>query len=94
MGSFNRDTMAKAARAEGPRSRLLLLLTAVLINKMIFNSVFRIRSRSRIRIHRTHMFLSLQDPDPLVKGMDPVPDPDPSVIMQKIVRKTFIPYIF
>ncbi len=35
----------------------------------------------RIRIHRIHMFLGLQDPDPLVRGMDP--DPDPSIIMQK-----------
>ncbi len=35
----------------------------------------------RIRIHRIHMFLGLPDPDPLVRGMDP--DPDPSIIMQK-----------
>jgi len=45
----------------------------------------------RIRIHRIHVFLGLQDPDPnpLVRGMDPDPDPaldpdpDPSIIMQK-----------
>jgi hypothetical protein len=43
----------------------------------------------RIRIHRIHMFLGLQDPDPLVRGLDPDPDPalgpdpDPSIIMQK-----------
>jgi hypothetical protein len=39
--------------------------------------------RIRIRIHRIHMCLGLQDPDPdpLVRGMDP--DPDPSIIMQK-----------
>jgi hypothetical protein len=33
------------------------------------------------------MFLGLQDPDPLVRGMDPDPDPaldpDLSIIMQK-----------
>jgi hypothetical protein len=33
------------------------------------------------------MFLGLPDPDPLVRGMDPDPnpalDPDPSIIMQK-----------
>ncbi len=33
------------------------------------------------------MFLDLLDPDPLVRGMDPDPDPaldpDPSIIMQK-----------
>jgi hypothetical protein len=36
----------------------------------------------RIRIH---MFLGLLDPapDPLVRGMDPDPDLDPSIIMQK-----------
>jgi hypothetical protein len=39
----------------------------------------------RIRIHRIHMFLGLQDPDadPLVRGMDLDPDPDPSITMQK-----------
>jgi hypothetical protein len=36
----------------------------------------------RIRI-RIHMFLGLQDPDPLVRGMDLDPAPDPSIIMQK-----------
>ncbi len=36
----------------------------------------------RIRL-RIHMFLSLPDPDPLVRGMDPAPAPDPSIIMQK-----------
>ncbi len=43
--------------------------------------VFRIR----IRIHRSHMFLGLPDPDQLVRGMDPdpAPVPDPSIIMQK-----------
>ena len=34
----------------------------------------------RIRIH---MFLSLLDLDPLVRGMDPDPDLDPSNIKQK-----------
>ncbi len=33
----------------------------------------------RIRIHRIHMFLGLLDPDPLVRGMDP--DPDPSIFI-------------
>jgi hypothetical protein len=43
----------------------------------------------RIRIHRIQVFLGLPDPDPLVRAMDPdpdpavVPDPDPSIIMQK-----------
>jgi hypothetical protein len=36
---------------------------------------------------RIHMFLGLPDPDPLVRGIDPDPDPaldpDPSIIMQK-----------
>jgi hypothetical protein len=39
--------------------------------------------RIRIRIHQIHMFLGLLDtyPDPLVRGMDP--DPDPFIIKQK-----------
>ncbi len=37
----------------------------------------------RIRIHRIHMFLGLPDPDLTVRGMDPAPDPDPSINMQK-----------
>ncbi len=57
-----------------------------------YEAVLRIRFRiHRIRIHRIHVFLGLQDPDPdqLVRGMDPDPDPaldpdpDPSIIMQK-----------
>jgi hypothetical protein len=35
----------------------------------LLKTVFRIR----IRIHRIHMFLG--HPDPLVRGMDPDPDP-------------------
>jgi hypothetical protein len=31
--------------------------------------------RIRIWIHRIHMILGLPDPDPLVRGMDPDPDP-------------------
>jgi hypothetical protein len=34
----------------------------------------------RIRIH---VFFGLPDPDPLVKGIDPDPALDPSIIMQK-----------
>jgi hypothetical protein len=29
----------------------------------------------RIQIHRIRMFLGLPDPDPLVRGADPAPDP-------------------
>jgi hypothetical protein len=45
----------------------------------------------RIRIHRIHMFLSLPDSDPSVRGMDPDPDLDPSIAKQAKVRKTLIP---
>jgi hypothetical protein len=36
---------------------------------------------SLVRIHRIHMFLGLLDldPDPLVRGMDPHPDPAPDL---------------
>ncbi len=37
------------------------------------------------------MFLGLTDPDPLVRGMDP--DPNHSIIKQKLVRKTLIPTV-
>ncbi len=53
--------------------------------------VLRIRIRIWIRIHRIHMFLGLLDPDPSARGMDPVPDLDPSITKQKKVRKTLIP---
>jgi hypothetical protein len=39
------------------------------------------------------MFLGLPDPDPLVRAVDPAPDPDPSIILllsSKIVRKTIV----
>ncbi len=43
--------------------------------------------RIQIQIHQIHVFLGLPDPDPLVRGMDPYPDPaldpDPSIIVQK-----------
>jgi hypothetical protein len=47
--------------------------------------------RIRIRIHRIHMFLGLQDPypDPLVRGMDP----DPFITMQKS-KKNLDSYYF
>jgi hypothetical protein len=38
------------------------------------------------------MFLGL--PDLLVRGTDPAPDPDPSIIKQKIVRKILDSYCF
>ena len=36
-----------------------------------------------LQISRIHVFLGLLDPDPLVRGMDPDPDLDPSNIKQK-----------
>jgi hypothetical protein len=56
------------------------------IFSLLFGDVTAILSyqavlRIRIRIHRIHMFLGLPDLDPLVRGVDP--DPDPSIIKQK-----------
>jgi hypothetical protein len=42
-----------------------------------------LRIRIRFRIHRIHMILGLLYPDPLVRGMDPDPDLDPSITKQK-----------
>jgi hypothetical protein len=39
------------------------------------------------------MVLGLPDPDPLVRGMDPDPTPDSSIIMQKS-KKNFESYYF
>jgi hypothetical protein len=36
------------------------------------------------------MFLGLLDPDPLVIGTNPAPDPHPSIIKQKYYEKNFI----
>ncbi len=64
--------------------------TEVRLQLILFSKAV-LRIRIRIRIHRIHVFLGLldPDPDPLVTGMDPAPDPaldpapDPSIIMQK-----------
>jgi hypothetical protein len=40
----------------------------------------------RIRIRRIRMFLGLLDPDPLVRGTDPDPAPDPSIISKNIKK--------
>ncbi len=42
----------------------------------------------RIRIHQIHMFLGLLDPDPSVRGMNPDPNPDPSITKQKKLEKS------
>jgi hypothetical protein len=42
-----------------------------------------LKTELRIRIRRNPMFLGLLDPDPLVRGTDPAPAPDPSTIKQK-----------
>jgi hypothetical protein len=44
--------------------------------------VSRASSNAMFRI-RIHVFLCLPDPDPLVRGMDPDPGLDPSIIKQK-----------
>ncbi len=56
-----------------------------------FQPVFRIRIR--IQIHRIYTFLGLPDPDPLVRGMDPASDPDPSIMLCKMLWKTSIPTV-
>jgi hypothetical protein len=41
-----------------------------------------------LAVLQIRMYLGLPDPDPLVRGMDPAPDPS---CQAKIVRKTLIP---
>jgi hypothetical protein len=59
-------------------------MTKIGILFLLWKPVFCIRIR--IRIHRVHVFLSLPDPDPLVRGMNPDPaldpDTDPSISKQ------------
>ncbi len=54
-----------------------------IIGGVVLTTVMRIR----IRIHGIHVFLGLlypdPGPDPLVRGIDPDPDLDPSNIKQK-----------
>ena len=47
----------------------------------------------RIRIRWICMFLGLLDPDPFFQGVPMDPNSDPSIINQKIVRKTLIPTV-
>jgi hypothetical protein len=48
---------------------------------LLGNISLRFQAVLRIRIRRIRMFLGLLDPDPLVRGVDP--DPDPSINKQK-----------
>jgi hypothetical protein len=43
-------------------------------------------------VFRIHVFFGLPDPDPLVRGMHPDLDPDPSIIMQN--KKNLESYYF
>jgi hypothetical protein len=66
---------------EGPcQARGVSIHASVLDSPLLYN-ITVLRIRIRIQIHRIHMFLGLLDPAPLVRGMDP--DPDPSITKQK-----------
>jgi hypothetical protein len=56
------------------RRKKILFKIASILTGMALEAVLRIR---------IHIFLGLPDPDSLVRGIDPAPDPDPSSIMQK-----------
>ncbi len=81
----------RLAAAGGPADRAFALgggifppRTPTLGMSSLFCKIFfEFHSVLRIRIRRVHMFLSLSDlhPDPLVKDMNP--DPDPSIMKQK-----------
>ncbi len=51
----------------------------------LINVELRPALRIRIQIRRIRMYLDLLDPDPLVRGMDP--DPDPTIINQNSKKK-------
>ncbi len=54
--------------------------------RSVLTNVERFGTVLGIRIHRTRMFLGLPDPDPLVRGMDPAPDPEPSLFSKNVER--------
>ncbi len=76
----DRDGGERHGRASHPRLQLYLHIEQRLVEKI---SVLRIRTR----IHRIHVFLGLLDPDPLVRGMDPDPAPDPDLDPSNIKQK-------
>jgi hypothetical protein len=72
---FRRDASYASARVSTSHARFAKLQQS---SGTVF-SVLRIRIQIRIRWIR--IFLGILDPDPLVSGMDP--DPDPSITKQK-----------
>ncbi len=62
------------------KTAILLFVTFAYYSDCLFIFVFQIR----IQIRRIRKFLA--HPDPLVRGMDP--NPDPSIHRAKIVRKS------
>ncbi len=74
-----RHLWTKSAGPPSSTSRMHSCPATELQVNYLFIAVFR------IRIHRIHVFFALPDPDPLVRGMDPDTDPDPSIIMPWII---------
>jgi hypothetical protein len=85
--------LAAADRKGGGRHIIMIYHRMVIFDA---DSVADPNIRIRIRIHRTHMFLGLLDPDPLVRGMDPDPDPalDPDPDPSKYSKKNLDFYCF
>ncbi len=64
---------------------IMLMLFGGVPKTTLEGTTLRLEFLLVFRIHRIRMFLGLPDPDPLVRGM--YPDPDLSIIKQKIGRK-------
>jgi hypothetical protein len=58
---------------------LVLLHAPIAANHSLFQAVMG------IRIRRISMFLDLRDPDPLGRGTDPAPAPDPSLFLINVL---------
>jgi hypothetical protein len=62
-------------------TELVPRIDCLINNAGVFMTEFQAVFRIRIRIYQIHMFMG--HPDLFARGMDPAPDPDPSIIKQK-----------
>ncbi len=83
-----------SATAEQGEPRILMALTDLPVADLgdLYGDQIGKNASLSCAVFRIHVFFSLPDMDPLVRGMDP--DPDPSIIMQKKNLESFYFVIF
>jgi hypothetical protein len=79
--------VVKATRISTEFFGSILILYGTVLYNLLYGTYAINRCFTTVLRIRIHMFLDLPDPDLLVRGMDPDPDPaldpDPSIVMQK-----------